>query len=98
MEGLNQEECPTSILGELASVGDRAACVGMGSQGQRTQKGLQGDLAEREAESREGRTQARGWWSLGGSGDALEVVRCVQRDRPHSCLSPVLPLTPTRSK
>lgn len=58
---------------------------------------LQRDLAEGGEESREGGTQARGWWSLavgGGSGDTLEAVRGIQQDCPHPCLSPPVMLGP----
>lgn len=48
----------------------------MGLQSRKHKKGLkEGGFSERGAESREGRTQARGWYSLGGSGNTLEGVR-----------------------
>lgn len=63
---------------------------GDGLAGAQDTEFLQGDLAERGEESREGGAQARGGWSLagvGGSGDTLEAVRDIQQDCPHPCLS-----------
>ena len=69
LEGLNWEECPTSIVGKLAFVGARTGCrgMGMGLQGQKTQNSSRGFSRERGREQR-GRGPGKGEVVLGGVG------------------------------
>lgn len=64
-EDSNRENLPPLILGNGHLPWDAAGCGGTGWQGQKTQNGFSGKLAERETENREVRGQAGGWSSLG---------------------------------